>query len=346
MTTTTTTTTTMSAVGPSRPSPPRRSLLPLAGLFLLLHNHRHHRCVRAFAPITKERHAAFASSASSSSRRRRRQGGFGISRIAGTGGAADPPSVDTRLYAKKKKKGGGGGSGGGGKGKGGGKKQPNAKSGFEWASSFSLKPYEAQATRDLVSSAVASFEGRTGTPLFDEIVGSKDVPKALWKAPVACLIVSGGAAVVADADADAGEEESPRSGGSAAAIVAYANEAALETVGLGPDEFDRLLTGSDGKPPSGGTTGGAVVEVRLPNVMSGDDRYQSGYSKKLLRRRGGGGGRRRRRGRCYDRRRAEVVHRAQLPDRRKVRHGDYGGGVLVERVEGRRERTMRSGGRA
>ena len=230
--------------------------------------------------------------------------------------------------------------------RGGGKKQPNAKSGFEWASSFSLKPYEAQATRDLVSSAVASFEGRTGTPLFDEIVGSKDVPKALWKAPVACLIVSGGAAVVADADADAGEEESPRSGGSAAAIVAYANEAALETVGLGPDEFDRLLTGSDGKPPSGGTTGGVVVEVRLPNVMSGDDRYQSGYSKKLLRRRGGGGGRRRRRGRCYDRRRAEVVHRAQLPDRRKVRHGDYGGGVLVERVEGRRERTMRSGGRA
>ena len=96
-----------------------------------------------------------------------------ISSISSTG------TGRTRLYAKKKKN----------KAKKGAKQLQQQQSGFAWAASFSLKPYEAQSTRDLVNTAVASFQGRTGKPLCEEIVGATDIPKALWKASMACVVV-------------------------------------------------------------------------------------------------------------------------------------------------------------
>ena len=114
------------------------------------------------------------------------------------------------LYAKKKK--------------GKKNKSKNKESGFAWATSFSLKPFESDILRDLASTACASFEGRTGKPLTEDLRASTDIPKTLWNAPVACVIIG-------DADADG--------------MIQYENVAALETVGLQPDQFDQLLATKD-----------------------------------------------------------------------------------------------------
>lgn len=157
---------------------------------------------------------------------------------------------ETVLFAKKKK--------GGNKKKGNNKKQ----SGFEWATSFSLKPFEGSATRELASTACASFEGRTGKPLCEEIEGAADVPKALWSASTACIVVG---------SVD-GEDN---------VVVKYANGPALETVGLKPDEFEKFIasTGAQGdlKIPETGPV------ITLPTEMKGDKRYEGGYKKKILR---------------------------------------------------------------
>jgi len=178
------------------------------------------------------------------------------------------------LHAKKKK---------GGKGKGKGKGQKK-QSGFEWAASFSLKPFEAKATRELASTACASFEGRTGKPLATEIQGSADIPKSLWNAPVACVVVSSTKREAAPADEnDVKDGEDPNEDG---LIIKYANLAALETVGLKPDEWDRFIA----MPDQAGTPKlpENPVAIDLPSDMKGDIKYASGYSKKIMRGKEGG----------------------------------------------------------
>ena len=172
------------------------------------------------------------------------------------------------LFAKKKK----------------GKTSPKQqkKGGFEWASSFVLQPYEAKAVRELAATAVASFKGRAGHHLIQELETSADIPKILWNAPaMACVIVRPG-------DADASQT-----------MVQYANIAALETVGLKPKEFQELFsTGAppaappkeeeetdevvaDEQPPTD-LTSTTTIQLNLPPVMKGDTKFERGYSKKML----------------------------------------------------------------
>jgi hypothetical protein len=162
-------------------------------------------------------------------------------------------SSTSPLFAKKKKKKGGGG---------GGKQK---KGGFEWASSFTLKPQEATITRELASSAAASFKARTGKSLAPELDGGvMDAPKALWDASVACMVVD--------------QEDG-------ATVVKYANAAALETVGLKPNEFEKLYSTSIKEEERQQLK--PVVTVDLPSVMNGDKKYESGYKKKMLKREDG-----------------------------------------------------------
>jgi len=183
----------------------------------------------------------------------------------------DTTTSSTQLFATKKKK---------------GKKKSNTpeQSGFAWAASFQLHPYEAQSTRDLASMAVASYAGRkSGQPLCQDIVGVADIPKALWRATdTACLIVSCAHNQKADATGDDGE--------TAAAVeapsqVVYANLAALETVGLTGEEWDQLIT-MPGPKASAASAGEdnlpSRIEIDVPTDMK-DKAYQSGYQKKILR---------------------------------------------------------------
>jgi hypothetical protein len=178
----------------------------------------------------------------------------------------------------------------------------NQQSGFAWASSFKLKPFEAQATRELVMSALSSFQGRTGHALLD-VGTSTDIPKFLWDAPLAILIVSETTGVtvsttvnvppVDDETLEDGipqgkndellEATTPKKGD--VVVVRYANKAALETVGLAPDEYERLLTGTDGTPPSSGSgndNGKPAIMINLPTTMTGDKQFQKEYSKKII----------------------------------------------------------------
>ena len=163
----------------------------------------------------------------------------------------------TALKAKKKKS-----------GKKGGKGKNKAKqSGMEWATNFKLKPFEATATRDLASMAAASFEGRTGKPLCEELKGSADVPKTLWNAPIAVVVV--------------GEPENG-DGNNADMTCKYANVAALETVGLKPDQYERLIAPSGPGSEEAEAVGNAIV-LDLPTEMKGEKKYESGYKKKIVR---------------------------------------------------------------
>lgn len=161
----------------------------------------------------------------------------------------------TALNAKKKK---------GGK-KGGKSTNKSKQSGMEWATSFKLKPFEATATRDLASMAAASFEGRTGKPLCEEIKGSADVPKTLWNAPIAVVIVGENA-----------------DGSNAEMICKYANVAALETVGLKPDQYERLIAPSGPGREKAEAVENAII-LDLPTEIKGDKKYESGYKKKIVR---------------------------------------------------------------
>ena len=165
----------------------------------------------------------------------------------------------TQLFAKKKKA----------------KKTKKAQkqSGFEWATSFSLKPFEAKPTRELVTTAVASYEGRTGKPLCDDIVGVADIPKALWKAPLACIVVD-----------KKNEDDDSSSGGTE---VIYANLAALETVGLTGDQWDQLMVSPGPKGDSESEFPNIVLD--LPSQMK-ETAYESGYQKKMVRKNKGADG--------------------------------------------------------
>ena len=138
---------------------------------------------------------------------------------------------------------------------------------MEWATSFKLKPFEATTTRDLASMAAASFEGRTGKPLCEELKGSADVPKTLWNAPIAVVVVG---------EADNAENKN------ADMTCKYANVAALETVGLKPDQYERLIAPSGPGSDEAEAVENAIV-LDLPIEMKGDKKYESGYKKKIIR---------------------------------------------------------------
>jgi hypothetical protein len=204
---------------------------------------------------------------------------------AGTTTSASSTTTRTSpLFAKKKKK--------------SSKNNQNQQSGFAWASSFKLKPFEAQATRDLVVSALSSFQGRTGQPLLD-VGTSTDIPKYLWDAPLAILIVSETTGMSntnniptelgkEDPDDETNEEmvvetTAPLLTKGGVVIVKYANKAALETVGLPPEEYERLLTGTDGTAPSENQNNGKpVIAIHLPTTMPGDKQFQTKYTKKMV----------------------------------------------------------------
>ena len=129
-----------------------------------------------------------------------------------TGRVAAVPRHGYPLLAKK----------GGKKGKKSGGKPKS--SGFAWASSFQLQPFQSTLLRQLAESAAQAYEQRTGSPLHPALSGASDVPKALWSAPVACMII--GAKPASDDGAESQRDCQ------AEAEVLYANCAALE-VGIG-----------------------------------------------------------------------------------------------------------------
>lgn len=161
------------------------------------------------------------------------------------------------------------------KGKGSKKGGNQKRSGFEWASSFTLKPFEAKRTRELASTAAASFERRTGKPLCEELKGVTDLPKALWNAPIACVVVGPPQLSSAPND-EKGKIEDPAEP-TTSVVVKYANVVALETVGLKLDEFERFIAPTDGKPIDN------VVSIDLPPEMKGEKKYEGGYKKKIMR---------------------------------------------------------------
>ena len=92
------------------------------------------------------------------------------------------------------------------KGKKGKKQKQQKKSGMDWARDFEVMPYDSSALRPLASDAAGAFEARTGKPLDASLAGAGDLPKALYKAPVCVMVVSG-------------------------ETIAYANDAACEFAG-------------------------------------------------------------------------------------------------------------------
>ena len=140
----------------------------------------------------------------------------------------------------------------GGKKGGKSKKGQPKKSGFEWASNFNNKPFETAVLRDLVSTAASGYQAKTGSPLHASLSGSSDVPKAVWNAPIACMITG---------PAESASEEEPAPEG----CCLYANVAALEAHGLGANAYDELI-------------GSRTV---LPEDMGGDVKFDSNYGKKL-----------------------------------------------------------------
>ena len=68
-------------------------------------------------------------------------------------------------------------------------------------------------------------------------------------------------------------------------IIKYANEAALETLGLKPDEYINCLGSVD--PESGkwklpDEPANVLSILQLPYEMKGDKKYESGYKKKII----------------------------------------------------------------
>lgn len=196
-----------------------------------------------------------------------------VPRVARAGAVAarnEPPLV---MMAKK----GGGKKGGKGKGKKGGK--GGAKSGFDWASSFELKPFESAGLRSLAELIVSSYQSRTGTALSAEILSANDLPKALWNAPFACMVMGEAPKSEPPADADAAEdavegdeaaEVTPEAPSEApleapSEVCLYANVAALEAHGLESAAYGELI--------------GAAAT--LPASWGGESKLQSDYSKKV-----------------------------------------------------------------
>lgn len=151
-------------------------------------------------------------------------------------------SLNPVCLAKKKKSGGGKKS----------QKGNNKKSGFEWASTFETKPTESAAMREITELAVSSFRTRTGKILDEKLSMANDIPKALWSADTAVLVIGPPATSELEQDEDGSE-----------GTVLYANLAACEACGVGA-EWNKLI--------------GSKSE--LPATMS-EKKYQASYQKKL-----------------------------------------------------------------
>jgi len=144
------------------------------------------------------------------------------------------------------------------------KKKQKKESGFAWASNFSLKPFEAQALRELASTTLASYEGRTGKAIDPDVsVSSKDPPKALWNAPIACVVVG------------------PPVEGIDGANLQYANLAAMEMVDLKADDFESFCPASASIISRKEEPTAPSILLDLPSEMK--DKYESGYTKIVFR---------------------------------------------------------------
>jgi len=133
-------------------------------------------------------------------------------------------------------------------GKKGGKKGQPKQSGFAWAASFDSKPFENATRRELAEVLASSYRTKTGRLLHKSLDMATDIPRAVWNAPVAALVV-----VAAD---DAAEGTS---------VCRYANLAACEALGF---------------PTKDGYK--SVIDCPIALAPScGADKYESGYSKKL-----------------------------------------------------------------
>ena len=77
------------------------------------------------------------------------------------------------------------------KGKKGKKPKQPKKSGMDWARDFEVMPFDSSVLRPLADAAAGAFEARTGKPLDASLAGAGDLPKALYKAPVCVMVVSG-----------------------------------------------------------------------------------------------------------------------------------------------------------
>jgi hypothetical protein len=117
--------------------------------------------------------------------------------------------------------------------------------------------------------AASAFRQCAGKSLAPELDGCDDVPKALWTAPIACLVVAdppvGGGEDGADAAATTADAAGAAAGGGESVCV-YANLAALEAHGVAPGEPISRLIGA---------------RSALPARTGGGKPYESGYSKKV-----------------------------------------------------------------
>mmetsp|Transcript_61579 Transcript_61579/g.74066 ORF Transcript_61579/g.74066 Transcript_61579/m.74066 type:complete len:345 (+) Transcript_61579:81-1115(+) len=185
-----------------------------------------------------------------------------------TGYHFDVSSSNLSAKKKKKKKSSGG--------------NQNKQSGFEWAKSFTLAPHEAKEAREIVSSALASFEAITGKPLSAEFIGASmgDFPKLLWKSPIAFVIISEKDSSENVQSSNENEENEKTDTCMSKMTVEYANVAALETVGLKADEFQRFISqysieNSESK--------NDIIQIDLPTSMKGNKKYDNKYNKKIIR---------------------------------------------------------------
>jgi len=79
-----------------------------------------------------------------------------------------------------------------------GKKKEAKTSGMDWARNFEVMPYDATRLREVATVASSTYLARCGKSLFE---AEGDVPKALWKAPVAVVVVANATCVYANAAA-------------------------------------------------------------------------------------------------------------------------------------------------
>lgn len=110
-------------------------------------------------------------------------------------------------------------------------------------------PYEFEETRSIAKRLVESFRDMSGTPLFPALFGASNIPRSLWEAPVACIVVCDGSNSIDSAE-----------GGSSECV--YANLLAVELHGAA--SFAELI-------------GSAHM---LPSSL-GVKMFESGYCKKI-----------------------------------------------------------------
>ena len=122
----------------------------------------------------------------------------------------------------------------------------------------------------------------------EELKKSSDIPKTLWEAPLACVIIGKEEEQVQEKEQKQGEIENEIDTGNSnnrhgnGNIVMYANVAALETVGLRPDQFEQLLAMKDMGSGEWKVPEKVTKFIDLPSSMNGNKGYESGYQKKII----------------------------------------------------------------